>query len=216
MRQFPPKVVSEGDLTTYARVRNAALGLFASRGVAATTIRDVAQQAGVSPGLVQHHFKTKAGLRAAVDEYVVAIAADAFADLPDPPELKDPFSDFADRITAVATERPAALLHVARSVTEGDESGINVFVAFVDIARTQLRKLQRAGLVDRRHDIDWAALHIVVFNLGTLSFLGGVERALGQPFFTEEAIRRWNRASTEILVNGLARRPRDRAPARRR
>jgi AcrR family transcriptional regulator len=42
------------DLSTYARIRNAALEGFATRGVAATSIRDVATAAGVSPGLVQH------------------------------------------------------------------------------------------------------------------------------------------------------------------
>ena len=198
-------VVSENDLTTYARVRKAALDLFAARGVKGTTIRNVAHQAGVSPGLVQHYFKTKAGLRSAVNDYVVAIATDAFVDLPDPRKIEEPFRDLADRIAGVATEHPTALLYVARSVTEGDEAGVDMFVAFVDIARTQLRQLQKALLVDRRQDIDWAALHIVVFNLGTLVFQAGIERALGEPFFTDDAIRRWNRASTELLVRGLAR-----------
>src|SRR5204862_374092 len=70
------------DLTSYARIRNAALELFASRGVAGTSIRDVARAAGVSPGLVQHHFGTKAGLQQAVDECVVADAVSTITDLP--------------------------------------------------------------------------------------------------------------------------------------
>ena len=70
------------DLTAYARIRDASLELFADRGVPATSIRDIAAAAGVSGGLVQHHFGTKAGLRDAINDHVVAIAADAFSDLP--------------------------------------------------------------------------------------------------------------------------------------
>ena len=213
--------MTPSDLTAYARIRTAALDLFATRGVARTTIRDVAREAGVSPGLVQHHFRTKAGLRDAVNEHVVALATEALGELPDPSGVDNPFRDLADRITAVASEHPTALLHVARSVSDGDPAGLELFGGFVAIARTQLRELQKVHAVDRRHDLDWAALHLVVFNLGTLLFRPAVERALGEPFFTEEAIRRWNDATTELLVDGLAprtgRRPssRGRASSRR-
>src|SRR3954469_20648482 len=81
------------DLTAYARIRNAALELFAARGTAATTIRDVAKAAGVSPGLVQHYFGTKAGLQKAVDEFVVADALSTITDLPD--GLEERSAEFA-------------------------------------------------------------------------------------------------------------------------
>ena len=54
--------VQSGDLTANARIREAALELFAADGVAATSMRSVAAKAHVSPSLVVHHFGTKAGL----------------------------------------------------------------------------------------------------------------------------------------------------------
>lgn len=60
------------DLTTKARIRDAALARFPRDGFGATTIRAVAADAGVSPGLVVHHFGSKEGLRQACDEYVVS------------------------------------------------------------------------------------------------------------------------------------------------
>lgn len=39
--------------------------------MAATTIRDIAQAAGVSSGLLRHHFGSKEGLRDACDEYAL-------------------------------------------------------------------------------------------------------------------------------------------------
>ena len=75
--------VPESDLTAAARIRNAALARFAEAGLQATSIRDIAEAAGTSPGLVQHHFGTKAKLRDAVNEYVTAIVEDAFAEISD-------------------------------------------------------------------------------------------------------------------------------------
>ena len=61
------------DRTTSARIRDAAIECFAEYGVAATTARKVADEAGVSPGLVIHHFGSMSGLRSACDEYVAAV-----------------------------------------------------------------------------------------------------------------------------------------------
>lgn len=57
------------DLTTVARIRDAAIELFGSRGFD-VGVRAIAEAAGVSPGLVIHHFGSKDGLRKACDDYV--------------------------------------------------------------------------------------------------------------------------------------------------
>ncbi|GAA3089422.1 TetR/AcrR family transcriptional regulator [Nonomuraea salmonea] len=59
------------DLTARARIRDAALAQFAERGVKAARLQDIAAAAGVSVGLVQHHYGTKDGLRDACDAYVL-------------------------------------------------------------------------------------------------------------------------------------------------
>ena len=59
------------DLTARARIRQAAMAQFAEHGFERTTIRGIAVAAGVSPGLVRHHFGSKQGLRDAVDTHVL-------------------------------------------------------------------------------------------------------------------------------------------------
>ncbi|KAE8765094.1 TetR/AcrR family transcriptional regulator [Georgenia thermotolerans] len=59
------------DLTARARIRDAAIRRFATDGMGAP-LRAVAADAGVSPGLILHHFGSRAGLRAACDEHVLA------------------------------------------------------------------------------------------------------------------------------------------------
>ena len=61
------------DRTARAVIRDEALRLFAARGPDAVTVRQIAAAAGVSPGLVLHHFGSKAGLREAVDQHVLGL-----------------------------------------------------------------------------------------------------------------------------------------------
>jgi AcrR family transcriptional regulator len=66
----PPPEPAFEDLTARARIREAAIRLFAERGVEKTSVLDIAEAAGVSGGLIRHHFGSKDGLREACDSYV--------------------------------------------------------------------------------------------------------------------------------------------------
>ena len=65
--------VPADDRTARAIIRDEALRLFAARGPDGVTVRQIAVAAGVSPGLVLHHFGSKEGLRQAVDEHVLGL-----------------------------------------------------------------------------------------------------------------------------------------------
>ncbi|HEV2812429.1 MAG TPA: TetR family transcriptional regulator [Solirubrobacteraceae bacterium] len=187
----------ESDLTTYARIRNAALEGFAQRGVASTGIRDVAGAAGVSPGLVQHHFGTKAGLRAAVDEYVREVVIGAFSGLI-PMKAKDPIRVYGDRITELVREHPMALLYVARSLADGDEAAHSLFDTFFAFSRERWTEMAEDGRLRPDVDVDWAALHAIMWPVATVLFGPAIERNLGKPFAGEE-LDRWNEASRMLF-----------------
>jgi AcrR family transcriptional regulator len=68
-----PEDPAYGNLTARARIRDAALLQFAEPGVNGATIRGIAEAAGVSPGLVQHHFGSKEALREACDTYATEV-----------------------------------------------------------------------------------------------------------------------------------------------
>ena len=85
-------------LSTVERIRRAALASFAVHGTAATTLRAVATAAGVSLGLVQHHFATKSGLIKAVDDHVLALLIEELSQpIPEPPA--DSVADIGSRLT---------------------------------------------------------------------------------------------------------------------
>ncbi|GAB4898698.1 hypothetical protein MAHJHV47_30990 [Mycobacterium avium subsp. hominissuis] len=105
------------------RIRDAALSCFAIRGVAATSLRTVAEAAEVSVGLVQHHFGTKLALVAAVDQYVLAqvgeaLEATALTDAP-----VDGLDDAGQRLTSLMAERPDVMSYLGRALAEGGTLG---------------------------------------------------------------------------------------------
>ncbi|WP_024799977.1 TetR/AcrR family transcriptional regulator [Nocardia sp. BMG51109] len=76
---FKGAAVPEGsaqDLSTRARIRDAAVVVFGEEGFG-VGVRAIAKAAGVSPGLVNHHFGSKDGLREACDEHVREIIRSA-------------------------------------------------------------------------------------------------------------------------------------------
>ncbi|WP_280265869.1 TetR/AcrR family transcriptional regulator [Nocardia wallacei] len=76
---FKGAAVPEGsaqDLSTRARIRDAAIVAFGDEGFG-VGVRAIAKAAGVSPGLVNHHFGSKDGLRQACDEHVRSIIVSA-------------------------------------------------------------------------------------------------------------------------------------------
>jgi AcrR family transcriptional regulator len=198
-------VTRPSDLTAVARIRNAALDGFARDGVAATSIRGVAEAAGVSPGLVQHHFPAKADLRAAVNEYVISIARDAFEDVSVGEGAADIFEEMGNRIMALVRDHPTALRYVARAAAEGDPAALALFDGFVAIAETQQGRLADEGLLEPGLDRTWAALHLVVFNLGAVMFQKAIDRHLPEPFMRPESLERWNAATTALFRRAFSR-----------
>lgn len=181
------------------RILAVALESFARDGASATTIRGVAAEAGVSPGLVQHYFSSKAALRAAVDAHVTAIAREA---LTVRPVQGDAVEDIAERLTALVADHFVALRYVARGVAERDEAALAVFDTITNLCREQLADFAGRGLLRDDLDLDWAALHTVLINLATVMLEPGVSRQLGRPFLNTRQIARWKRATTELFVSG--------------
>ena len=117
---------SNDDLTAKARIRNAALELFAAHGTSAVSLRAVAARAEVTVGLVQHHFTTKAGLIKAVDDYVLSLVIASMSQpLSDGPG--DSISEIGGRINALIAAQPDVARYLGRVLVDGSPFGATVF-----------------------------------------------------------------------------------------
>ncbi len=189
--------------STRERICEAALLGFAESGVEATSIRDVAAAAKVSPGLVQHHFPSKDKLREAVNEYVVERAAETFAELPGGESAEEIQRELGDRVTRLVGEYPEALRYVARLSADEDPAALEIFDAFLTIAASQWEQLAEEGVLRPDVDRGWAALQAIVLILGSALFEGAISRHLPAPWRTPEQMERWNRANSDLFRRGL-------------
>src|SRR6476620_7621584 len=119
--------VSESDLTTKARIREAAMERFAADGVAATSLRAVARAAGVSPGLVVHHVGSKAGLIGAVDEAVVTRINAALSEVPVEGSGPELIARRAELVGALLRGQPTLCDYIGRALSEHTEAGAALF-----------------------------------------------------------------------------------------
>lgn len=185
------------------RIRDAALSCFAIRGVAATSLRTVAEAAEVSVGLVQHHFGTKLALVAAVDQYVLAqvgeaLEATALTDAP-----VDGLDDAGQRLTSLMAERPDVMSYLGRALAEGGTLGAVVFDGLLAISAAQRDEFVRQGNPRPDLDPEWAALNPLILRVGAIILHPYIELRLRKSFFAEPELRRWDAAVTSLIRHGL-------------
>ncbi|MGJ4731229.1 TetR/AcrR family transcriptional regulator, partial [Luteimonas sp. SDU101] len=106
-----------------AAALDAALGCYVQRGIAATTLRDIAGAAGVTPALLHYYFGDAAGLREAVIAErlmpVFARVRDALLGMPDAP-MREVLAVFVDTLCAMVREHAwLAPLWIREVVSEG-------------------------------------------------------------------------------------------------
>lgn len=181
---------SASDLTGRARIRDAALARFGVDGIAGTSVRAVAADAGVSPGLVLHHFGTKDGLRQACDDYVLAaIRAGGDADV----------GALADLLQAATPVRR----YLARALLDGTDAATALFTEIVERTQEWLATGEQEGWVRPTSDARARAVTYVSWLLAPLVLGDQVGRLLGgDPAETTTAVR-GARAGLEMLTGGL-------------
>ncbi|HEY2702029.1 MAG TPA: TetR family transcriptional regulator [Pseudonocardiaceae bacterium] len=183
------------DLTARARIRDAALRLFAERGMQAATIRDIAARAGVSLGLVRHHFGSKEELRDACDEYALAqgmrIKNEALSagmmgsGIPKPGFLPE-----------VHPTLVLLMQYFARSISDGSAAAEAMFEQFVAVTEAWVAQ-QFPGEFD---DPKAVAVLITAMQMGPMLLHQQVSAALGVELLSRAGHIRSSKAFIDIYA----------------
>jgi len=181
------------DLTARARIRDAALALFAERGMDRATIRDIAKAAGVSGGLVRHHFGSKDGLRAACDSYALDQLMQIKEQAVDG-QLANP--------SFMSAAHPTVLLlyrYLARSLVDGSPAAAAMFDEMVELGEGWLAAHNPGQMADPR---GYSAV-LVAMQTGMLMMHGQLSRWLGADIFTAEGHLRLTEAMIDFFSQPL-------------
>lgn len=188
------------DLTGRARLREAALRLFAERGFEATSTRAVAAAAGLSPALVIHHFGSKDGLRAAVDEEVLGRVGAALRDV-------DTGGDLMAAVGAVSARMfgadPVLRGYLRRVLQEDSPASAALFGRLLAGARAELDRLIAAEGAAAGVDRQWAPFQMLCLILGPLLLEPVMQPNLDRPMFDPQVLAERSAANQRLLRHGL-------------
>jgi len=134
------------DLTGAARIRDAAIEQFGQRGFG-VGLRAIAEAAGVSAGLVIHHFGSKGGLRKACDDY---IAEEIRSGKSEAMRTTDPATWFA-QMAEIESYAPL-MAYLVRSMQAGGELANTLWRKMIEDAESYLDDGVRTGLLKPSRD----------------------------------------------------------------
>jgi TetR/AcrR family transcriptional regulator, regulator of cefoperazone and chloramphenicol sensitivity len=177
------------DLTARARIRDAALRLFTERGIDATTVRDIAKEAGVSPGLLRHHFGSKDALRDACDQHALALLMDLKQRAVLQGEISNPGFMVAMHPTVLMLMR-----YLSRSMVDGSPAAAALFDQMVDLGEAWITT-NYPGLYE-----DPRAVSAVIAGTqtGLLVMQDHVSRALGADMLSAKGHSRVGKALIDL------------------
>jgi AcrR family transcriptional regulator len=193
---------ADDDLTAAAVIRNAAMRLFAERGAAGVTIREIAAAAGVSAGLVMHHYGSKDGLKEAVDRRAVAFFEEMIGELGRIGEEGGSASLaelFADRLDS----EPAMTAYVRRLLADGGEAADALFAKLFEATVTGMRSLVAAGIARPAKDERIRTAFLLANDLSLVLLRRQIARATGLDPLTREGLAAWTAAVMDVYTGGV-------------
>ena len=145
-----PSTVVSTDLSSKARLRQSALELFAERGVDRSSIRHIAQHAGVAPGLVRHHYGNKQGLTRAVDDSVMELIERKLMDVPLQGSLLEISESRDQAFVDLLAENPLIAAYMRQVIVQPlGANDYELLDRLVDLTLDQTRHLMAQGMVPR-------------------------------------------------------------------
>jgi len=183
----------------------ASMVLFAERGFDGVTVRDIAKASGVSIGLVTHHFGSKEGLRAAVDEYFMEQFRESLSDEAPRFENLEAFSAWIDNWNARhSQEWRTTGKYLTRALLDGSEWGAELFARYYEFVQSWIVRADARGEI--RSDVDrlWLPFLIIFLELGTTLLDPYVRTILGRSGFDDDLWRRQHRAYTSLIFRGIS------------
>jgi TetR/AcrR family transcriptional regulator, regulator of cefoperazone and chloramphenicol sensitivity len=190
------------DLTAAAAIRVAAMELFAERGYADVTVRQIASAAGVSPALVIHHYGSKERLRAVLEERVAAFVESMLAELARAPEEGGSASVaelFADRLE----REPAMAGYVRRLLCDGSPAGVALFGRLYQATRAGMRALEQAGVVRAARDEPVRDAFLLGNDLAMLLLRPHISQVVGIDPLARDGLVRWSAEVFDVYSGGV-------------
>ncbi|MCV9994134.1 TetR family transcriptional regulator [Paeniglutamicibacter sp. ZC-3] len=187
------------DFTTSSKIRDAAIELFGRNGFAQTTIRDIASAANVSPGLVIHHFASKAGLREACDRRVLGISSQLTVEKADVDALQKMMGEYLSHPEKYRAETA----YIRQAIIDESALGDAFFGALVSMTEDMLDAGIKGGSIRELEDPRATAVVLASNSMGMLVLGRHVARSLGHDAYGVDTINRIGIPTMDLYTHPL-------------
>lgn len=182
--------------------------LFAERGAAAVTVRDIAADAGVSPSLVIHHYGSKDALKDAVDEHVVQFFSDMIGEFVDVSAQDLAAAAGSPSLAARLGEGPI-MPYARRLLADGGPAAERLFRSLYDMSHEMVRRYEQAGVFKPSSDEALRVAVLLVNDLGVVLLRDQIKAVVGVDPLGADGLARWSQAVLDLYTNGLMTTPGD-------
>jgi AcrR family transcriptional regulator len=192
---------------TPAAIVAAAMALFGERGIAATSLRDVAKAAQVSAGLIVHYFGSRDGLIAATDEAALREFGEAYYH-PGEDGLAQEGAALlrarAEQTSRVMRERRDVCVYLGRALVEATPGSARLFRLMIEGGRAEVGVLSERGELRKDTDLLWATLQHFFLIWAPLSFTALLDQEVLEGSLLDESnLDRWVEANVHLLKEGI-------------
>ncbi|MCX5046614.1 TetR/AcrR family transcriptional regulator [Aldersonia sp. NBC_00410] len=171
------------------QILECAIGMFGDRPYSAVSTADLAQQAGVTRGLINHYFGTKRDLYLAVVRRMVDVPPFDRVTLP-AGTVRERAAAGIDWLLGVIEEHGSTWVAVTGAEGVGDDPEVQRILDAADEAAAE-RVLALLGLTGTEHDAELLAM---------VRAFGGIVKAASREWITRSAL---TRAQVQLLLTDL-------------
>jgi AcrR family transcriptional regulator len=194
----PSETAAASDVTAAARIRDVALARFPRDGFEATTVRSLAEEAGVSPALVIHHFGSKEGLRKACDNHVIDQIRTVKRDAIETGKVND-----ASMMSAGFQSAGPLMRYMAWALGAGSPAAAQFFDDMVTESAVLLELAAQHGVLAPSPDPRARAAMQLAMQMGSLLMADHLGRAMGVDPLSTEGVMRISRATLELFSGAM-------------
>ncbi len=199
--------MTEEERNARERIVAAALALFADHGADAVSLRDIASRADVSQPLISHHFGSREGLRAAVDDHVTAtfdhLLQMSMAELADGGATTA--SGFVEALVAGLPPGSPIPAYLRRMLLSGEPAGRALFRRWYAVSVDILQRLDAAGLARPTSDPPMRAAFLLANDLAMILLHDHLSDVLGADPLSPEGLQRWAADAMDAYTDGVFR-----------
>ena len=184
----------------------AAILRFARHGFSNVALSDIADDAGVSIGLIRHYFDSKDGLILQCNDIVSEQLRDVFRQIlggRQPADGESSIDQLQRRTIAAASGNVHLFFYLKHLAIEQSPMGAALFSDYFQMIQGELNGLEAQGYLRQNANNVWLTFLVMFMQMGPVFLSDQIESIVGAPAHSERAVKERGDENVRVLKYGI-------------